>query len=140
MKSEHPSPLKACRLKCLDCCLEQPNEVRLCGATACPLYPLRFAKSVQGIRPLTAIVEKCRDCSPEEQPKDCQLKSCALWAFRTGHSPNRAGLGNRSPNQAGLKKNSRTQDAIQERTCTAKNLCTCSTPCAVCACSDRGRE
>ena len=39
------SPLKAIRLKCLDCCLNQSNEVRDCTATNCPLHPFRFGKN-----------------------------------------------------------------------------------------------
>ena len=135
-----PSPLKAIRTKCLTCCNDQSNEVALCGAITCPLYPLRFGKSVAGIRPLTAIVQKCRDCAPDDQPKDCELKTCALWNFREGRNPNRAGAGNRAPNQAGLKNNSRTHAAIQKRTAPCAGLCSCSTPCAVCLCSDRGLE
>jgi len=138
--SRPASPLKAIRTKCLTCCNDQSNEVKLCGATACPLYPLRFGKSVAGIRPLNAIAQKCRDCSPDDQPKDCQLESCDLWVFRTGHNPNRAGLGMKGGNSANLRKKERTQDAMQARTPCGMSLCTCKTPCADCACSDRGKK
>ena len=40
--SQHPSPLKAIRAKCLDCCADQPKEVRLCPLTRCPLWPFRM--------------------------------------------------------------------------------------------------
>ena len=51
MKS--PSPLRAIRLKCLDCC-GTAKAVKFCTAdgvhsTRCPLWPLRF-----GVRPATA--------------------------------------------------------------------------------------
>lgn len=36
---------KAIRLKCLDCCGNQPGEVRLCPATKCVLWPFRFGKT-----------------------------------------------------------------------------------------------
>ena len=36
------SPVKAIRAKCLDCCCDNANEVRLCPATTCPLYPFRM--------------------------------------------------------------------------------------------------
>ncbi len=39
------TPLKAIRAKCLDCCCEQPSEVRLCPCKDCPLYPFRFGKN-----------------------------------------------------------------------------------------------
>lgn len=35
----------AIRLHCLVCCLGQPNEVRLCGAQACPLWGYRTGRS-----------------------------------------------------------------------------------------------
>ena len=34
-------PLKAIRLKCLECSNGQYNEVRLCPCTDCPLYTFR---------------------------------------------------------------------------------------------------
>jgi len=39
------TPLKAIRLKCLDCVCDVPKEVRLCPATDCPLYPFRMGKN-----------------------------------------------------------------------------------------------
>ena len=39
------SPLKAIRLKCLDCCLNQYTEVKECNAENCPLHPFRFGKN-----------------------------------------------------------------------------------------------
>ena len=39
------SPLRAIRAKCLDCCLGSKDEVRLCPATDCPLYPYRMGKN-----------------------------------------------------------------------------------------------
>ena len=35
------SPLKALRLHCIDCCANQPSEVRLCTAVKCPSWPFR---------------------------------------------------------------------------------------------------
>lgn len=35
---------KAIRLKCLDCCCDKANEVRLCPATGCPLWRFRLGK------------------------------------------------------------------------------------------------
>ena len=40
------SPIKAIRAKCLECCGNQPSEVRKCTATDCPLWPFRFGKNV----------------------------------------------------------------------------------------------
>jgi len=39
------TPLKAIRLKCLDCSCWQPKEVRLCVHEECSLFPYRFGKN-----------------------------------------------------------------------------------------------
>lgn len=39
------TPMKAIRAKCLDCCCDQANEVKLCPATRCPLHPFRLGKN-----------------------------------------------------------------------------------------------
>ena len=38
------TPMKAIRLKCLECCCDSAQEVRLCNSKKCPLYPYRFGK------------------------------------------------------------------------------------------------
>ena len=43
--NEITSPIKAIRAKCLDCCCDSSNEVRMCTITDCPLYPFRFGKN-----------------------------------------------------------------------------------------------
>lgn len=138
MKPEHPSPLKAIRLHCLNCCLHQSNEVTLCGATACASYPLRFGKSVAGLRPLTVIKNHCAECNGESgHARDCKLESCALHPFRNGKNPNRKGLGG---NPANLRRKAPTESAIQERTAPCAGLCSCEGGCAVCLCSDGGKS
>ena len=39
------SPLRALRLKCLDCCNESAQEVRLCTAVDCASWPFRLGKN-----------------------------------------------------------------------------------------------
>ena len=39
------TPMKAIRLKCLDCCCNQVNEVRLCPCRDCSLYAFRMGKN-----------------------------------------------------------------------------------------------
>ena len=39
------SPIKALRLRCLDCCGGSPNEVRLCSAVACASWPFRMGEN-----------------------------------------------------------------------------------------------
>ena len=44
-KNEIPTPIKAIRAKCLDCCYDQREEVKLCPAKDCPLWPFRMGKN-----------------------------------------------------------------------------------------------
>jgi hypothetical protein len=39
---EPMSPLKALRLRCLDCCVGSANEVRMCVSVKCPAWPFRM--------------------------------------------------------------------------------------------------
>ena len=39
------TPLKAIRVKCLDCCVGSSYEVRICHISDCPLHPYRFGKN-----------------------------------------------------------------------------------------------
>ncbi len=39
------SPLRALRLKCLDCCNGSAQEVRLCTALDCPNWPFRMGRN-----------------------------------------------------------------------------------------------
>ena len=39
------TPMKAIRLKCLDCCCGSSNEVKLCTCEQCTLYPFRLGKN-----------------------------------------------------------------------------------------------
>jgi hypothetical protein len=85
--------LSAIRHYCLQCCLNQPPEVRLCPAEHCVLHKYRFGKRSQeaALTPLKAIREKCVDCcggpSYRNTVNKCDHKDCALWAFRSGHKP-----------------------------------------------------
>lgn len=38
------SPLKAIRVKCLDCCCGSSNEVKLCSIERCALWPYRTGR------------------------------------------------------------------------------------------------
>lgn len=40
------TPLKAIKLKCLDCSANQPEEVKECPVSSCSLYQYRFGKSL----------------------------------------------------------------------------------------------
>ena len=45
--------------------------------------------------PLRSIREKCIDCCAGNKAEvaRCQMQTCALWPFRMGRNPNRAGMG-----------------------------------------------
>jgi hypothetical protein len=58
-----PNPLKALRLRCLDCCCGSAPEVRKCTAVACPSWPFRL-----GVNPFR---EK-RVLSPEQKQEMVQ--------------------------------------------------------------------
>ena len=42
------TPMKAIRAKCLDCCLGQVKEVRLCSIETCALYEYRNGHRPKG--------------------------------------------------------------------------------------------
>ena len=43
--TKNTSPIKAIRAKCLDCCCNQANEVKLCEIFTCALHPFRFGRN-----------------------------------------------------------------------------------------------
>lgn len=45
MELKHTTPLKAIRLKCLDCCCGSAHEVKLCTVEKCSLFPFRLGKN-----------------------------------------------------------------------------------------------
>lgn len=45
MEENRITPLKAIRLKCLDCSCGSPKEVKQCTAEGCPLHPFRFGRN-----------------------------------------------------------------------------------------------
>lgn len=44
-----PKPLKAIRLKCLDCTCGQEVEIRECTITSCALWPYRMGRYPKGV-------------------------------------------------------------------------------------------
>lgn len=112
-------PLRAVRHFCLDCCCEVANEVELCPAQSCPLWPFRLGTYPQNhvgpktvLRPIKA---KCKDCMPEPfkrgqvAVKDCEKKCCPIWPYRRGHNPARAGQGPKGGNQGFIKQQERVK-------------------------------
>lgn len=60
--------------------------------------------------PMKAIRAKCLDCScgNSNEVEICPINDCPLYPFRSGHNPNRKGIGNRNPNMSGIEKAKRT--------------------------------
>lgn len=90
------SPLRAIRLKCLDCCLGSPSEVRACTAGKhCSFHALRNGRraGAEGIRPLRIIRDYCRACGEGSYADvvNCPMNDCPLYPFRLGKNPNREG-------------------------------------------------
>lgn len=50
--------------------------------------------------PLRSIREKCRECccGQVQEVRLCPAESCALWPYRMGHNPARAGIGGHGKN------------------------------------------
>ena len=44
MSTTKATLLKTIRARCMDCCGYQPDEVKLCPAEDCPLWPFRLGK------------------------------------------------------------------------------------------------
>jgi len=40
----YKTPIKAIRLKCIDCCCGQLKEIKLCTVINCALYPYRMGR------------------------------------------------------------------------------------------------
>lgn len=100
------TPLRAIRLKCLDCSGESRLEVRLCPVRRCPLWPYRLGKKPDFARyeaidlqrrPYTAkviataaraIKAKCKDCNGPDftscEPGD-GYEWCPLFQYTQAH-------------------------------------------------------
>ena len=80
--SKNLTPLRAVRLKCLDCCGDSSKEVEACSAVSCPLWWYRKSPSSldatadrkQSKYPTAAqaIKAMCKECCGED------LKGCAM--------------------------------------------------------------
>lgn len=44
-KEKVPTPLKAIRAKCIDCCCGDRQEIKYCTVEKCALYPYRMGKN-----------------------------------------------------------------------------------------------
>lgn len=108
-QTSHMTPKKAIHAKCMECCCNQPNEIKLCPVTDCPLYPHRFVSNSSSLtteekerlaevgavgKGLCKVINaKCLDCTCYQpgRIKECQFTDCALYPYRMGHNPNYKG-------------------------------------------------
>jgi hypothetical protein len=93
------SPLRALRAFCLDCCCESAEEVRLCQAEGCTLWPYRFGaypENHQGPKSvLKPIRARCLDCCADNRAEvnRCIKRCCPIFPYRLGTNPSRSGKG-----------------------------------------------
>ena len=99
------TPLKAIRLRCLDC-KETTTEIRNCefgkddpsnanSPKACPLYPFRMQKKEVKGSTLKAIRKYCLWCmnGQANEIQLCPSMDCPLYQYRFGKNPARKGIG-----------------------------------------------
>lgn len=81
------TPLRAIRLKCLDCSGHERNEVRNCQFEDCPLFSLRMGKGSRAT--LKKIRAFCLWCciGQRDEIRLCPAIKCTLWKFRFGKRP-----------------------------------------------------
>lgn len=70
---------------------------------------------MKSLTPLKAIRAKCLDCccGMYSEVKLCSATDCALYLYRFGKNPNRAGIGNKKPFQ---QKNSVSTNDFEDQT------------------------
>ena len=98
---------KAVRERCLNCSAWSAYAVSQCPFTDCPLYPFRTGKGVRGRSDERnkAIVRYCQWCSNSRTPKDCTVRLCPLYAYRSGRIDNSVVLERvKSPREFRLSK------------------------------------
>jgi hypothetical protein len=91
-----PTPLRAIRLKCLDCSNNQPLEVKNCTITDCPLYYYRLGKNPKrkGMGNPEAFKKyresQAKNCglADPDKPHDFKTKNERKEAHRPGTRPN----------------------------------------------------
>ena len=88
------TPVKAIRLRCLECMNGQPKEVSLCSG-GCALSPFRFGTRGEKGSVVKKIREHCLGCSESASTvRKCPFEDCPLFPYRMGHNPSRKGMGN----------------------------------------------
>ncbi len=112
LKFKHSTltPLRAIRVKCVDCPAGHVKEARECQCgtdgtqPACPIWPFRMGRRAkEGGSRVKAIRQVCLQCmneTPSEEGhqhfiRECGDRTCPLLQFRFGTIPSRKGVGGR---------------------------------------------
>ncbi len=105
---KHRTPRQSAREQCLACCGDDVSEIARCTARApvgsldpsgCHLWPYRLGRGCDRTRDprppsrLKAIRRECLMCQGGSPAgvRECTAPHCALYPFRLGQSPARAG-------------------------------------------------
>ena len=89
-KPQLHTPVKAIRLKCLDCCCSSPKEITLCPVHDCSLYPYRFGRRPgAGKREMTPARMKALQRANEARLKSHDSNPASQgYEEKLGNSPN----------------------------------------------------
>jgi len=81
------TPLKAIRVRCLNCVGFEKTVVRECDFTNCPLHALRMGRGARAT--LKVIRAYCMWCCNDQRAevKQCPAKECPLSQYRSGRRP-----------------------------------------------------
>ena len=97
MSTDRPTPLRAIRMRCLDCSGWETKEVRECDRTDCALHEYRMGKrpkrpaTMTPVKSMRAYCLWCCDGSAKEV-RLCPKRDCALRFYRLGRHPGREGI------------------------------------------------
>ena len=95
------TPLRASRLRCVDCCAGGVSAARNCECgtdgvhRACPLWPFRMGKKAIGAGSRVKVVaDYCVWCKGDHESsrvwvKECDDRTCPLLQYRFGKDPKR---------------------------------------------------
>jgi hypothetical protein len=83
----YPTPLRAIRLKCLDCRGFEKADVRACAFDDCSLHPLRMGKGSRStLKPIKTYCIWCVS-GQKQEVRLCPSSKCTLWPYRLGRRP-----------------------------------------------------
>lgn len=100
MRENPTNPLKAIRLKCLDCCCDSPSEVKECPCVKCALHPFRLGKNPYRIPRVLS-----------EEQRERQIQTFAI--SRESSNGNR--LGRQVDPQTAVLENSQVVSMVDEQ-------------------------